>query len=138
MKHGTLSTLTAIVMTMAGLTYGSAMAAEPDAACRAQPVGDAKIMKSHHSGLGACFETDRGNDPYKFGRTTYRKQAFGFRDRRVTLPGGGVGVEEYFCRLPIGILLQVYRCPCGVEARVQGRGVCRETPPKPAKPAKRG
>jgi hypothetical protein len=90
-------------------------------------------MKSHQSGLGACFETDRGNDPYRFGRTTYRKQTFGFRDRRVTLLDGGVGVEEYFCRLPIGILLQVYRCPCGVKARVRGRGVCRETRPKPAK-----
>jgi len=125
--------LTAIVVTMSVVACGGANAAEPDAACRAQPVGDAKIMKSHQSGLGACFETDRGNDPYRFGRTTYRKQAFGFRDRRVALIDGGVGVEEYFCRLPIGILLQVYRCPCGVDARVQGRGVCRQTRAKPAK-----
>jgi len=110
-----------------------ATAAEPDPACRAQPVGDAKIMKSHHSDLGACFETDRGNDPYRFGRTTYRKQTIGWRDRSFTLPDGGAGVEEYFCRLPIGILLQVYRCPCGISARVKGRGVCRSVRPKPAK-----
>jgi hypothetical protein len=124
----TLATLAMLVTAGAVST-----AAEPDAACRAQPVGDAKIMKSHHSDLGACFETDRGNDPYRFGRTTYRKQTIGWRDRSFTLPDGGAGVEEYFCSLPIGILLQVYRCPCGIDARVQGRGVCRSAPAKPAK-----
>jgi hypothetical protein len=113
------------VLIMAG---GGLKAAEPDAACRARPVGDAQIMKSHQSGLGACFETDGGNDPYRFGRTIYRKQTIGWRDRQITLPDGGAGVEEYFCRLPIGILLQVYRCPCGIDTRVAGRGVCRTTP----------
>jgi hypothetical protein len=126
-----LQALLAVAMLVA---FGAgATAAEPDPACRAQPVGDAKIMKSHRSDLGACFETDRGNDPYRFGRTTYRKQTIGWRDRSFTLPDGGAAVEEYFCRLPIGILLQVYRCPCGIDARVQGRGVCRSVPAKAPK-----
>jgi hypothetical protein len=112
---------------------GATVAAEVDAACRAQPVRDAQIMKSHHSSLGACIETDRGNDPYLFGRTGYRKQSIGWRDRALTLPDGSAAIEEYFCQLPIGILLQVYRCPCGIDTRVPGRGVCRSTRPKPAK-----
>jgi len=105
-------------------------AAEPDAACRAQPVGNAKLMKSHGSSLGRCRETDQGNDPHRYGRTQYRKQAIGWRDRGITLSDGGTGIEEYFCRLPIGILMQVYRCPCGIETSVPTRGVCRSTKPR--------
>lgn len=131
--RATEALLPVVALALVILAGGNPKAAEPEPACRAQPVGNAKIMKSHHSDLGACFETDGGNDPHKFGRTTYRKQSIGWRDRSVTLPDGGAGVEEYFCRLPIGILMQVYRCPCGIEARVEGRGVCRSTKPKPTK-----
>lgn len=134
MRHGLSSALAGAVL-LAG-TGGAGMAADADTSCRAEPVGDAKIMKSHQSDLGACVETDRGNDPYVFGRTSYRKQSIGWRDRRFTLPDGGAAIEEYFCRLPIGILMQVYRCPCGVSAQVRGRGVCRSTRPKPSNGSK--
>jgi len=107
----------------------AAVAADPDAACRAQPVGSAKLMKSHNSGLGRCRETDLGNDPHRYGRTQYRKQAIGWRDRAITLDNGGAGIEEYFCRLPIGILMQIYLCPCGIETSIAGRGVCRSSKP---------
>jgi hypothetical protein len=123
----------------ATIAAGAAAAAELDEACRAQPVGDARLMKSHKSSLGRCLETDRGDDPYRFGRTGYRKQAIGWRDRRITLADGGAAIEEYVCRPPIGILMQVYRCPCGIETAVPGRGVCRSTKPPStrSKPPKR-
>ncbi|MDH3233438.1 MAG: hypothetical protein OEQ29_07915 [Alphaproteobacteria bacterium] len=114
---------------MAGGDHPS-VAAEPDPTCRAQPVGNAKLMKSHSSSLGRCRESDTGNDPHRYGRTQYRKQAIGWRDRGITLSDGGAGIEEYFCRLPIGILMQVYRCPCGIDASVPTRGICRSNKPR--------
>ncbi len=56
--------LAAALLAGAGI---AAAAAGPDEGCRAQPVGSARLMKSHSSRLGRCFETDRGDDPHRFG-----------------------------------------------------------------------
>ena len=82
-------------------------------------------MKPHNSNLGVCSDTDRGNDPYGFGQTRYRRQTLSYRDRRVRLEDGTGGVEEYYCHLPFGIFKQVYRCPCGISETIETRAVCR-------------
>ena len=102
------------------------LAAEKD--CSAIAVGSRVLVKTHDDYLGTCVDTDRGNDPYGFGLTHYRRQTLPFRDRRVRLKDGTNGVEEYYCHLPYGIFKQVYRCPCGVAAPMRTRAVCRIEP----------
>ena len=102
------------------------LAAEKD--CSAQAVGARVLVKAHDDYLGTCVDTDRGNDPYGFGLTHYRRQTLPFRDRRVKLKDGTGGVEEYYCHLPFGIFKQVYRCPCGIRAPMRTRAVCRIEP----------
>lgn len=99
------------------------LTAEKD--CSAIAVGSRILVKPHNSNLGVCSDTDRGNDPYGFGQTRYRRQTLSYRDRKVRLEDGSYGVEEYFCHLPYGIIKQVYRCPCGISEAIKTRAVCR-------------
>lgn len=111
----------------ASLVAVSALAAEKD--CSAVAVGKRIVIKPHAIGIGQCIDTDRGNDPYEYGQTRYRRQTLSYRDRKVQLEDGRSGVEEYYCHLPFGILKQVYSCPCGIYEPVRTRAVCRTEMP---------
>ncbi len=123
--HRHLKPVAIFAASLAGLIMAAApgMAAEKD--CSAKAVGSRVLVKPHASNLGTCIDTDRGNDPYGFGLTHYRRQTLPFRDRRVRLKEGTGGVEEYYCHLPFGIFKQVYRCPCGIYEPIRSRAVCR-------------
>jgi len=117
-----------LAASLAGLVLAAAggLAAEKD--CSAKAVGSRVLVKPHASNLGVCIDTDRGNDPYGFGQTRYRRQTLSYRDRRVRLEDGTSGVEEYYCHLPFGIFKQAYRCPCGIDEPIRSRAVCRIEP----------
>jgi hypothetical protein len=109
-----------------GLAAEPRRAAEKD--CSAVAVGPRILVKPHANNIGQCTDTDRGNDPYEFGQTRYRRQTLPYRDRLVRLKDGKGGVEEYYCQRPFGIFKQVYRCPCGIYEPIPTRAVCRIEP----------
>jgi len=118
--------LLAAILAAALLATAPGRTAEKD--CSALAVGPPVLVKRQASNIGQCLDTDRGNDPYYFGQTRYRRQTLPYRDRRVRTKDGKTAVEEYYCKRPSGIFKQVYRCPCGIYEPIPTRAVCRVEP----------